>query len=67
MEVLILTTLFSVAFAALFLVLFVRERQVRRFGGIERDALLPFDDGAVKKKSETAACNESSAAGKDTH
>ena len=66
MEVLLLTTLFSVAFAALFLTLFVRERQVRRFGGAERDALLPFDDETVEKKKESAACNESASADKET-
>lgn len=45
MEVLLLTTLFSVAFAVLFLALFLRDRQVRRFGSVERDALMPLDDG----------------------
>lgn len=45
MEVLLLTTLFSVVFAVLFLTLFLRDRQVRRFGGVERDALMPLDDG----------------------
>ncbi|MCB1234084.1 MAG: hypothetical protein KDM91_03325 [Verrucomicrobiae bacterium] len=44
MEVLLLTTLFSVAFAVLFLALFVRDRQRRVFGGAEREALLPLDD-----------------------
>lgn len=45
MEVLLLTTLFSVVFALFFLAMFLRERQVRRFGGVERDALMPLDDG----------------------
>ncbi|MCB1230964.1 MAG: hypothetical protein KDN19_11885 [Verrucomicrobiae bacterium] len=45
MEVLFLTSLFSVVFAILFLSFFLRDRQVRQFGGIERDALMPLDDG----------------------
>ncbi|MCB1090003.1 MAG: hypothetical protein KDL87_00625 [Verrucomicrobiae bacterium] len=45
MEVILLTTLFSLAFAGFFLILFLRDRQVRRFGGVERDALMPLDDG----------------------
>jgi len=45
MEILLLTTLFSVVFAVLFLSLFLRERQVRGFGGVEREALMPLDDG----------------------
>jgi hypothetical protein len=44
MEVLLLTTLFSVVFAVFFLTLFIRDRQTRRFGGVEREALLPLDD-----------------------
>jgi hypothetical protein len=44
MEVLLLTTLFSVVFAVFFLALFIRDRQNRPFGGIEREALLPLDD-----------------------
>lgn len=44
MEVLLLTTLFSVVFAVFFLALFIRDRQTRKFGGIEREALLPLDD-----------------------
>lgn len=45
MEVILLTSLFSVVFAVLFLSLFLRERQVRDFGGLEREALMPLDDG----------------------
>lgn len=45
MEVILLTTLFSVAFAVLFLALFLRDRQLREFGGMEREALMPLDDG----------------------
>lgn len=44
MEVLLLTTLFSVVFAVFFLALFIRDRQTRKFGGIEREALLPLED-----------------------
>lgn len=51
MEVLLLTTLFSVVFAVFFLALFVRDRQTRRFGGTEREALLPFDDEGPMQKS----------------
>jgi len=57
MEVLLLTTLFSVVFAVFFLTLFIRDRQTRRFGGVEREALLPFDDGDPAPrdpKSETS-------------
>ncbi len=53
MEVLLLTTLFSVVFAILFLTLFLRERQVRRFGGMERDALMPLDDGDLSDHRST--------------
>ena len=45
MEVLLLTTLFSIVFAVLFLSLFLRDRQLRDFGGVDREALLPLDDG----------------------
>ncbi len=45
MEVILLTTLFSVAFAVLFLALFLRDRQLREFGGMEREVLMPLDDG----------------------
>ena len=51
MEVLLLTTLFSVVFAVFFLALFIRDRQKRPFGGIEREALLPLDDDAVTPKT----------------
>lgn len=44
MEVLLLTTLFSIVFALLFLGLFVRDRQLRDFGGVDREALLPLDE-----------------------
>ena len=44
MEVLLLTTLFSIVFAILFLSLFLRDRQLRDFGGVDREALLPLDD-----------------------
>ena len=56
MEVLLLTTLFSVVFAVFFLALFIRDRQNRPFGGIEREALLPLDDDAATPASsgETA-------------
>lgn len=56
MEVLLLTTLFSVVFAVFFLALFIRDRQKRPFGGIEREALLPLDDDAATPASpgETA-------------
>ena len=67
MEVLLLTTLFSVVFAVLFLMLFIRERQVQRFGGAERDALLPFDDGQEVKKDQTVACQESVTTDKEAH
>jgi hypothetical protein len=43
MEVLFLTTLFSVLFAILFLVLFLRSRQDGRACS-DQDALLPFRD-----------------------
>ncbi|MBL9153143.1 MAG: hypothetical protein JNK37_11675 [Verrucomicrobiales bacterium] len=60
MEVLLLTTLFSVAFAVLFLALFLRDRQVRRFGSVERDALMPLDDGdplpSRQAKAESRGC-----------
>ena len=42
MEVLVLTTLFSVLFAILFLLLFLRSRR-NADGCAERDALLPFE------------------------
>lgn len=57
MEVLLLTTLFSVVFAVLFLVLFLRERQVRRFGGVERDALMPLDDASEGDKTRAEKNN----------
>ncbi|MEM9017062.1 MAG: hypothetical protein AAGC68_08605 [Verrucomicrobiota bacterium] len=44
MEVIFLTTLFSVLFAALFLLLFFRARQTNE-SCAEQDALLPFDEG----------------------
>jgi len=56
MEILLLTTLFSVVFAVLFLSLFLRERQVRGFGGVEREALMPLDDGD-EPKSEASVSN----------
>lgn len=46
MEVLFLTTLFSVLFAILFLVLFLRSRQDGRSCS-DQDALLPFRDEPV--------------------
>gem|GEM_PF-816559 len=41
MEVILLTTLFSVLFAVFFLLLFLRTRTARS-GSVEQDALLPF-------------------------
>ena len=46
MEVLFLTTLFSVLFAIFFLVLFLRSRQGGRSCS-DQDALLPFRDDPV--------------------
>lgn len=63
MEVLLLTTLFSIVFAVLFLTLFLRERQTRGFGGIERDALMPLDDGdspgLAPVKTDSGSADES--------
>ncbi len=47
MEVLYLTTLFSVVFATLFLALFFRSRQGGR-SCADQDALLPFRDEAPR-------------------
>jgi len=52
MEVLLLTTLFSIVFAILFLSLFLRDRQLRDFGGVDREALLPLDDEG-ERRAET--------------
>ena len=60
MEVLLLTTLFSVVFAVLFLTLFLRERQVRPFGGIERDALMPLDEATEPAKTDPVGKNKCS-------
>ena len=51
MEALLLTTLFSVVFAVFFLALFIRDRQTRRFGGLEREALLPLEDDLPDQES----------------
>ena len=53
MDILILTTLFSVLFAALFLILFLRMRQVQSESSLEQDSLLPlWDEDDVPKDSE---------------
>lgn len=63
MEVILVTTLFSVAFAVLFLALFLRDRQLRDFGGMEREALMPLEDGDEPRsvhppKPQAEACGE---------
>ncbi len=65
MEVIVLTTLFSVLFAALFLLLFLRTRQ-NSDSCADQDALIPFrDDDAIfvpakssKKAKETESNNQ---------
>lgn len=58
MEVILLTSLFSVVFAVLFLSLFLRERQVREFGGLEREALMPLDDADDTDFPRTRVSNQ---------
>lgn len=50
MEVIFLTTLFSVVFAILFLLFFLRMRQ-NEDSCADQDALLPFQDGELDSKA----------------
>ena len=44
MKILFLTVFLSLLLASLFLLLFIRDRRRQDFGGIEQDALRPFED-----------------------
>ncbi|MEM9282635.1 MAG: hypothetical protein AAGA96_12475 [Verrucomicrobiota bacterium] len=63
MEVIVLTTLFSVLFAVLFLLLFLRSRQHAE-SCADQDALLPFKDdpaGAPSRVNDTPSHPQSHA------
>lgn len=55
MEILVLTTFFSVLFAALFLILFLRTRQSNASSSIEQDSLIPLWDGDLSDRPAVAA------------
>lgn len=55
MEILVLTTFFSVLFAALFLILFLRTRQSNAGSSVEQDSLIPLWDGDLSERPAVAA------------
>jgi hypothetical protein len=58
MEVILLTTFFSILFAVLFLLLFLRMRQ-NTDSCADQDALLPFYDEEIPPGRAVAAANDS--------
>lgn len=54
MSVIPLTIFFSLLLAGLFIVLFAREQRTERFGGAERDSLLPLADETPRTVPEPA-------------
>ena len=55
MEILVLTTFFSVLVAALFLILFLRTRQSNAGSSIEQDSLIPLWDGDLSNRPTVSA------------
>ncbi len=58
MSVIPITLFFSLALAATFIVLFVREHRSRRFASAERDSLLPLADEAPRAAPASPALHE---------